>query len=186
MAARHWKISQHLEIIDYYGRIVSLKLLLQRQLIKLSVHHCDYNSFNHAKCVYYTRVQTCRDWFPRLWPSSHQAAPCSCTLVLHVHLLFGLLLLHSSMEHCKTYGWCIFKADGISLDQSFITPIIRFWPPARDLVHVCRFPHRNLFLQLLVQFCQQTSSFACSETCRNTISKQLWLFILNKLTVWGC
>lgn len=78
------------------------------------------------------------------------------TLLLYVHLLFGLLLLHSSMEHCKTCGWCIFKADTMSPDHSFIIAIIRFWPPAWDLVHVCRFPHLNLFLQLLVQFCQQS------------------------------
>lgn len=80
MAAHHWRMSQHWGIIDYYGHIVSLTLLLQRHLNKLSVQHCYYNSFNNVKCVYYTSVQTGRYWFPHLWPSSHQAAPC----ILHI------------------------------------------------------------------------------------------------------
>lgn len=56
------------------------------------------------------------------------------TLLLFVHLFFGLLLLHSSMEHCKTCGWCIFKADRINPDQSFIMAIIQFRPLVRYLI----------------------------------------------------
>lgn len=60
MAAHHWKMSQHLEIIDCYGHVVSLKLLLQSQLNTLSVQRRYNNSCSIAECAKNTSAQTCR------------------------------------------------------------------------------------------------------------------------------
>ena len=157
MAAYHRKMSQRLKIIDYYGHIAALKLLLQRQINDRS--NTTITTHLTALSVFSVLV------FRPVGPDFTSLAVFSPSSTLYssrcsFHLFCGLLLLHSSTEHCRTCGWCIFEANRIRPEQSFSTAIIRFWPPAWNLVRVCSFPHVNLFHQLLVHCCQE-NEFIC-------------------------
>lgn len=133
-------------------------------------------------------VQTCRCWFPRFWQSSsHQAAPC----IFHIGPFSTSVFLASC---CYIHLWSAAKhVDGAFSRLTESAGISR--SSLQSSVSDLQAGILSMCADFLISTSSSTSwfncaskasSLVCSKTCRNTINKQLRLFISNKLAVWRC